>query len=156
MGEFGVRIIFRTRFSYGIAAEMKMVMIPTILMVAYLATNILSKTYLVETVSKDHGYGVLRQHSGSDYGNDYADCRQRCEQISWTQWTSWSFDKTCGDSKKYRKRECLDRNGKRVGITKVGGESIGGCMTRAGIPKESDIQVIHFPGNKGCEFYHRH
>jgi len=142
-----VRIIFRTRFSYGIAAEMKMVMIPTVLMVAHLATNILSKTFLVETVSKDQGYGVLRQHSGSDYGNDYAD---------WTQWTSWSFDKTCGDSKKYRKRECLDRNGKPVGITKVGGESIGGCMTRAGIPKESDIQVIHFTGDQGCEFYHRH
>jgi len=153
---------------------MKMVMIPTVLMVAYLATNILSKTYLVETVSKDHGYGVLRQHSGSDYGNDYeAGGRQRCEQIrdqlaqctaaastqtspSWTQWTSWSFDKTCGDSKKYRKRECLDRNGKPVGITKVGGESIGGCMTRAGIPKESDMQVINFIGAKECEFYHRH
>merc|ERR1711962_1741965 len=104
--EFGVRIIFRTRFSYGIAAEMKMVMIPTILMVAYLATNILSKTYLVETVSKDHGYGVLRQHSGSDYGNDYnwkptgphwwsTDCpvyineaggRQQCEQIRYGLW----------------------------------------------------------------------
>jgi len=75
---------------------------------------------------------------------------------TWTQWTSWSFDKTCGNSKQYRTRKCLDRNGNPVGITKVGGESIGGCMTRAGIPKESDMQVIHFIGAKECEFYHRH
>merc|ERR1712212_541144 len=50
-----------------VAAAMKMMMIPTILMVAYLATNILSKTYLVETASRNHGYWLRRQHSGSDY-----------------------------------------------------------------------------------------
>merc|ERR1712168_466405 len=66
-----------------------MISMATILMLAYLATNIQSKTYLVQTASKDHGYGshsmesverrpsplslslTLSHGAGSDYGADY-------------------------------------------------------------------------------------
>jgi len=65
-------------------AAMKVMMMSTVLMVAYLAIQIYSKTYLIETANKDHGHGSHRKDHGhgshrmmppgipgSDYGADY-------------------------------------------------------------------------------------
>merc|ERR1711962_447226 len=55
--------ILHKALQLSIAATMKMMMV-TVLMLACLATNILSRTYLVET--KDHGYGRRRMMMPQD------------------------------------------------------------------------------------------
>merc|ERR1711962_458777 len=58
-------IIPHKALQLSIAATMKM-MIVTVLMLACLATNILSRTYLVETADEDHGYGRRRMMMPQD------------------------------------------------------------------------------------------
>merc|ERR1712212_867638 len=72
--------ILHKALQLSIAATMKMVMV-TALMLACLATNILSRTYLVETANKDHGYGRRRMMMPQDGnlvdGTDYGVRRQK-------------------------------------------------------------------------------
>merc|ERR1711914_4563 len=56
-----------------------MISMATILMLAYLATNIQSRTYMIKTASKDHGYKSRRRtESGTDYGADYYEDEATC------------------------------------------------------------------------------
>merc|ERR1711962_969873 len=57
--------ILHKTLQLSIAATMKMMMV-TLLMLACLATNILSRTYLIETADKDHGYWRRRMMMPQD------------------------------------------------------------------------------------------
>merc|ERR1712212_1147322 len=57
--------ILHKTLQLSIAATMKMVIV-TVLMLACLATNILSRTYLIETADEDHGYGRRRMMMPQD------------------------------------------------------------------------------------------
>merc|ERR1712168_478196 len=88
-----------------------MISMATILMLAYLATNIQSRTYLVQTASKDHGYESRRRmESGTDYGADYYDTEVTClyPGANVTGWENSCRIFNPPDCQKFREVTCIE------------------------------------------------
>merc|ERR1711931_93130 len=88
-----------------------MISMATILMLAYLATNIQSRTYLVQTASKDHGYESRRRmESGTDYGADYYDTETTClyPGANVTGWENSCRVFNPPDCRKFREATCIE------------------------------------------------